>query len=152
MKRSTKFLLFIIFSLLLYLPLQAKAESMNNGLEIDEVFRRYGKKRNVTMVELSKEMLEMYNMKHYKSISIKDDPEALRFVRKCLEEDQKGARKIKEITDEGGIISAYYQLKTTGNELNRFILFNLNSKKLITLVYIEGDLDSDDLITLLFSL
>ena len=104
------------------------------------------------MVELSKEMLEMYNMKHYKSISIKDDAEALKFVRQCLEEDHHGARKIKEITDEGGIISAYYQLKTSNNAQNRFILFNLSEKKLITLVYIEGDLDSDDLITLLFSL
>ena len=54
------------------------------------------------MVELSNEMLETYGMTRYKSITIKDDPEALRFTRQCLEADQRGARKIKEVTDDGG--------------------------------------------------
>lgn len=44
------------------------------------------------MVELSNEMLETYGMTRYKSITIKDDPEALRFTRQCLEADQKGAQ------------------------------------------------------------
>lgn len=146
-------LLFIPFIFFLISTTQIKAEEMSdNELKIQEVFTRYGKKRNVTMVELSNEMLDTYNMKHYKSISIKNDSEALKFIRKCLEEDQKGARKIKEITDDGGVISAYYQLKTKTEKPNRFILFNVNAKGLITLVYIEGYLDSEDLITLLFSI
>lgn len=108
-------------------------------------------KRNVTMVELSNEMLETYGMTRYKSITIKDDPEALRFTRQCLEADQKGARKIKEVTDDGGVVSAYYQLKGVEADINRFVLFKVSKKGVITLVYIEGDLDSDDLITLLFT-
>ena len=96
------------------------------------------------MVELSNEMLETYGMTRYKSITIKDDPEALRFTRQCLEADQRGARKIKEVTDDGGVVSAYYQLP--GKDP-----FKVNSKGTITLVYIEGELDSDDLITLLFT-
>ncbi|MDR1938760.1 MAG: hypothetical protein LBQ73_09745 [Tannerellaceae bacterium] len=132
------------------LPLAIKAEEAQAGLKIQEVFHRYGKKRNVTMVELSNEMLETYGMTHYKSITIKEDPEALRFTRRCLEADQQGARKIKEVTDSGEVISAYYQLP--GNEgLNRFILFKVSRKGVVTLVYIEGDLDSDDLITILFT-
>ncbi len=133
------------------LPQQARAIENQKDLSIQEVFSRYGKKRNVTMVELSNEMLETYSMKHYKSITIKDDPEALRFTRQCLEADQKGARKIKEVTDDGGVISAYYQLPGKEAELNRFILFKVSKKGVITLVYIEGDLESDDLITLLFA-
>jgi hypothetical protein len=152
MRHPTKILILTIFALFFGFSAEMKAGTLNSGLKIDEVFERFGKRRNVTMVELSQEMLEMYNMKHYRSITIKDDPEALRFIRQALEEDQRGARKIKEITDEGGIVSAYYQLKPSGNGLNRFILFNVNARKVITLVYIEGDLDSDDLITLLFSL
>ena len=35
--------------------------------------------------------------------------------------------------------------------INRFVLFKVSKKGVITLVYIEGDLDSDDLITLLFT-
>lgn len=103
------------------------------------------------MVELSNEMLETYGMTRYKSITIKNDPDALRFTRQCLEADQKGARKIKEVTDDGDVISAYYQLPGKEEDINRFVLFKVNSKGVITLVYIEGDLDSDDLITILFT-
>ena len=127
------------------------AAETQKDLKIQEVFQRYGKKRNVTMVELSNEMLETYGMTRYKSITIKDDPEALRFTRQCLEADQKGARKIKEVTDDGGVVSAYYQLKGVEADINRFVLFKVSKKGVITLVYIEGDLDSDDLITLLFT-
>lgn len=128
-----------------------EAEVMQKDLKIQEVFQRYGRKKNVTMVELSNEMLETYGMTHYKSITIKNDPDALRFTRDCLESDQKGARKIKEVTDDGGVISAYYQLPGKDEDVNRFILFKVNQKGVITLVYIEGDLDSDDLITILFT-
>jgi hypothetical protein len=134
----------------LLLPAVAKAEEMQADLRIHEVFRRYGKKRNVTMVELSNEMLETYSITHYKSIIIREDDEALSFTRRCLDADQQGARKIKEVTDGGGVISAYYQLSENAG-LNRFILFKVNRKGVITLVYIEGDLDSDDLITILFT-
>lgn len=138
-------------TLLLFSPAELQAENAQKGLRIQDVFERYGKKKNVTMVELSNELLDTYNMTHYKSITIKEDAEALRFTRQCLEADQKGARKIKEVTDGGGIISAYYQLPSTKEEINRFVLFKLSKKKAITLVYIEGELDSDDLITLLFT-
>ncbi|MDH6534285.1 hypothetical protein M2101_000947 [Parabacteroides sp. PM5-20] len=140
-----------LLTLCILFALEAGAAEMQKDLRIKEVFQRYGKKKNVTMVELSNEMLETYGMAHYKSITIKEDAEALRFTRKCLETDQKGARKIKEVTDDGGIISAYYQLPSVEEDLNRFILFKVSKKGVITLVYIEGELDSDDLITLLFT-
>ena len=47
------------------------------------------------MVELSNEMLETYGMTRYKSITIKDDPEALRFTRQCLEATRKGPGRSK---------------------------------------------------------
>lgn len=132
-------------------PLQMQAEEMQKGLHIEDVFRRYGKKKNVTMVELSNEMLETYNMTHYKSITIKQDPDALRFIRRCLANDQQNARIIKEVTDDGGVVSAYYQMPGQKAELNRFLLFKVSKKGVITLVYIEGELDSEDLISILFT-
>ncbi|WP_102409175.1 hypothetical protein [Parabacteroides bouchesdurhonensis] len=132
-------------------PDSLSAAGMQKDLKIQDVFVRYGKKKNVTMVELSNEMLETYGMTRYKSITIKQDNEALAFVRSCLEADQKGARKIKEVTDDGGVVSAYYQLPGKDEDINRFVLFKVNKKGVVTLVYIEGDLDSDDLITLLFT-
>lgn len=140
-----------MLAVLVLLPAGSEAAEAQKDLKIQEVFARYGKKKNVTMVELSNEMLETYDMTRYKSITIKNDPDALRFTRRCLEADQRGARKIKEVTDDGGVISAYYQLPGKDSDINRFILFKVNSKGTITLVYIEGELDSDDLITLLFT-
>lgn len=142
----------LIVLLVCCLPLsEINAKETQKALRIQEVFQRYGKRKNVTMVELSNEMLETYNMVRYKSITIKDDAEAIHFSRRCLEADQQGARKIKEVTDDGGIISAYYQLPAVKENVNRFILFKINRKKTMTLVYIEGELDSDDLITILFA-
>jgi predicted transcriptional regulator len=148
MKRLALLLIGVLMTGLL--PLMASETLPPDDLMIQQVFERYGKKRNVTMVELSNEMLETYNMTHYQSIVIKGDAEALRFVRQCLASDQKEAKKIKEVTDDGGVVSAYYQLPGK-DELNRFILFKVSTKGVITLVYMEGDLESDDLITILFS-
>ena len=137
--------------LLCILPVIATAIPAQDDLKIKDVFRIYGKQKNVVMVELSKEMLDMYDITFYKSITIKNDPEALTFIRKCLESDQNGARKIKEITSEGKIISAYYQIPGINPGINRFILFKVDLKGVITLIYLEGKLDSDDLITILFT-
>ena len=133
-------------------PLQLEASLMQEDLKIKDVFRIYGKNKNVVMVELSKDMLEMYDITFYKSITIKNDAEALTFIRKCLEADQDGARKIKEITSNGAVISAFYQITDKNSDMNRFILFKVNQQGVITLIYIEGKLDSDDLITILFTL
>lgn len=149
--RQFKYMFLLLVVALSLLPSGGFAAETQKDLKIQDVFQRYGKKRNVTMVELSNEMLETYGMTRYKSITIKDDPEALRYIRQCLEADQKGARKIKEVTDDGGVISAYYQLPGVEPDINRFVLFKVSKKGVITLVYIEGDLDSDDLITLLFT-
>jgi predicted transcriptional regulator len=151
MMRKITYTIICFLAFYLLLPAEGGAAEMQKDLKIQDVFSRYGKKKNVTMVELSNEMLETYGMAHYKSITIKNDDEALHFIRRCLEADQKGARKIKEVTDDGGIISAYYQLPSVKEELNRFVLFKVNRKGVLTLVYIEGELDSDDLITLLFT-
>ena len=138
--RRFEYMLWLLVAVFCLMPCSVSAAETQKDLKIQEVFQRYGKKRNVTMVELSNEMLETYGMTRYKSIT-----------RQCLEADQKGARKIKEVTDDGGVVSAYYQLKGVEADINRFVLFKVSKKGVITLVYIEGDLDSDDLITLLFT-
>lgn len=142
--------LIIILTFVFLIPSVAEAINTQENLKIKDVFNIYGKRKNVVMVELSKEMLDTYDITFYKSITIKNDPEALQFIRQCLENDQEGAHKIKEVTSEGGIISAYYQIPVSNN-FNRFILFKVNQKGIITLIYIEGELDSDDLITILFT-
>ncbi len=146
MKKRIRFLLLMLM-LAGCFPVVCQAQS---GLRIASIFDRYGKQKGVAMVELSTEMLETYGMELYKSITIKDSNRALPEIRQCLEADKKGAKKIKEIVEGGQLISGYYQLPSKKEDLNRFILFKLGRKGSATLVYIEGELESDDLITLLF--
>lgn len=120
------------------------------GLQIANVFQKYGKQKGVTMVELSNEMLEAYQMTLYKSLVFKDARDALPTILQCLETDKKKAKKVKEVVSGGQIQSGYYQLPQLKEDVNRFILFKTGKKDSATLIYIEGELDVDDLVTMLF--
>lgn len=147
MKTKIRFLLLT----LLFIGAFSGVCRAQSGLRIASIFERYGKQRGVAMVELSADMLDTYGMELYKSISIKESYKALPEIRRCLEADKHGAKKIKEIVSGGQIVSGYYQLPATRKEdRNRFILFKLSKNGTSTLVYIEGELESDDLITMLF--
>lgn len=102
------------------------------------------------MVELSNEMLETYQMTLYKSLVFKDVEEALPTILNCLDADKKKAKKVKEVVAGGQIQSGYYQLPQLKEDVNRFILFKTGKKGSATLIYIEGELDADDLVTMLF--
>lgn len=137
-------------ALIILLLTAAGIAHAQQGLQIASVFQKYGKQKGVTMVELSKEMLDTYQMTLYKSIVFKDVEEALPTITRCLEADKKKARKVKEVVAGGQIQSGYYQLPQLKEDINRFILFKTGKKNSATLIYIEGELDADDLITLLF--
>lgn len=133
--------------LLTALPLGAKAQQ---GLQIATVFQKYGKQKGVTMVELSNEMLEGYQIALYKSLSFKNAEEALPTILRSLEADKKKAKKVKEVVSGGQIQSGYYQLPPLKEDVNRFILFKTGKRGTASLIYIEGELEADDLVTLLF--
>ena len=136
-----------LITLLLTFAAHAAAQQ---GLQIATVFQKYGKQKGVTMVELSNEMLETYQMTLYKSLVFKDASDALPTILRCLEADKKKAKKVKEVVSNGQIKSGYYQLPQLKEDVNRFILFKTAKKDSATLIYIEGELDADDLITMLF--
>lgn len=116
-------------------------------LQIRKVFDKFGHNKNVVMVELSEDMLESYNLTLYKSISIKDEPSAIEYIRRCLKKDQEGAKKIKQVIKAGELFSAYYQLAKKGSD-NRFILFK-NEDEAATLIYIETPVETDNIVNLL---
>ena len=109
------------------------------GLQIASVFQKYGNEKGATYVELSK------------MLSKTKAEKALPDIYRCLESDREHARKIKEVVTDGHIQSGYYQLPPVKDKINRFILFRLGKKGEATLIYIEGEIDSDDLVTLIFS-
>ncbi len=71
-------------------------------------------------------------------------------ILRSLETDKKKAKKVKEVVSSGQIRSGYYQLPQLKEDVNRFILFKTGKKGAATLIYIEGELDADDLVTMLF--
>lgn len=142
-----KFIRTALFVLLLTFAASAAAQQ---GLQIATVFQKYGKQKGVTMVELSKEVLDAYQMNLYKSLVFKDAGDALPTILRCLEADKKKAKKVKEVVSGGQIQSGYYQLPQLKEDVNRFILFKTGKKGSATLIYIEGELDADDLVTMLF--
>lgn len=137
----------VLFVLLLTFTARATAQQ---GLQIAAVFQKYGKQKGVTMVELSKEVLDAYRMNLYKSLIFKDAEEAMPTILRFLETDKKKAKKVKEVVSSGQIRSGYYQLPQLKEDVNRFILFKTGKKGAATLIYIEGELDADDLVTMLF--
>lgn len=136
--------------IILLLTVASGMARAQQGLQIASVFQKYGKQKGVTMVELSNEMLETYQMTLYKSLVFKDVEEALPTILNCLDADKKKAKKVKEVVAGGQIQSGYYQLPQLKEDVNRFILFKTGKKGSATLLYIEGELDADDLVTMLF--
>ena len=134
--------------IILLLTVASGMARAQQGLQIASVFQKYGKQKGVTMVELSNEMLETYQMTLYKSLVFKDVEEAT--ILNCLDADKKKAKKVKEVVAGGQIQSGYYQLPQLKEDVNRFILFKTGKKGSATLIYIEGELDADDLVTMLF--
>ena len=134
--------------IILLLTVASGMARAQQGLQIASVFQKYGKQKGVTMVELSNEMLETYQMTLYKSLVFKDVEEALPTILNCLDADKKKAKKVKEVVAGGQIQSGYYQLPQLKEDVNRFILFKTGKKGSATLIYIEDELDADDLVNM----
>ncbi len=98
-----------------------------SDLEIDKVFEQYGRQKGSVLVEMSREMLEGYDFTYYKSIVTTDNKEAADLARRCLEIDQKDAKKVKRVVSNGVLSSIYLQLPKKG-EYFRLVLFNETTK------------------------
>ena len=121
-----------------------------SDLEIKKVFDQYGNQKGVVMVELTGEMLEGYEFSLFKSMTIRDNPEAGDLIRSSLVKDEIGAKKVKQVVANGVPTSIFLQLPPKG-KFHRLILFNetSNPKYVITLIYIESKSDSEDVLKLI---
>ena len=145
--RSIKKYLFIALLVVFGITPDLNAQ---NDLQISRVFELYGNKQGAVMVEMSDEMLEGYDFSLFKSITIHNNPPAADFIRKCLQKDQIGAKKVKQVVSNGILNTVYLQLPRRG-KLYRLILFNeshIPAQK-ITLIYIESKNDSEEVLKLI---
>ena len=91
-----------IFIILLLSAATAEIRAQE-GLHSASIFQKYGKQKGVTMVELSKDMLDSYRINLYKSLVFKDVTEELPYILDCLEKDRKEGtmKKLQEIVEDG---------------------------------------------------
>ncbi len=143
MKNMSKYL---ILTLLLAVGFTANLNAQSD-LEINKVFEQYGKQKGSVLVEMSKELLKGYEFTYYKSIVTTNNKEAADFARKCLDVDQKGAKKVKQVISNGVLSSIYLQLPQKG-KYYRLILFNetTSPEPKMTLIYIESEKDSEEIL------
>ena len=125
------------------------------GLQIATLFEKYKDKKNVTYVELNGSILRSYRMTAYKSLVFEQVAPYKQEIVQCLKQavDAHQVQKTQEVNESGELRSAYYRLSRAtrkGKKVNRYILYKVGKEDKATLVYIEGPLDEDELMEMLY--
>lgn len=126
--------------------------SAQNDIQTSKIFDLYGSKKGSTLVVLTNEMLGNYNFALFKSISIKNNPQAIELTRKALEADETGAKKVKQVVVDGKTTSIILHLSSKGG-LNRMVLFDISQdeKSKMTLIYLESRNDTESILKLILN-
>jgi len=134
----------IILPLLLIVAVITNAKAQA-GLAINSAFTKYGEMKGCKMTTLYDGHLKGYELKVYRSLTYKKYGEEINAL---LAKDRAKAKKIREIVSDGVIESGYYQMPSVKNGINRYILFHRENTERGVLIYIEGHLNPDDIMTL----
>lgn len=118
------------------------------GLNVDKVFQRFGKSKGCKMVVMKNTELRGYKLHTYKSLVYKNLYSA---IEPYLAADKKSAKKVREVVEEGRIVSGYYMMAPLRSGINRYILFSNVGGHKGTVIYIEGTLSPDDIMKLCYS-
>lgn len=117
-------------------------------LNVDKVFQRFGKSKGCKMVVMKNTELRGYKLHTYKSLVYKNLYSA---IEPYLAADKKSAKKVREVVEEGRIVSGYYMMAPLRGGINRYILFSNVGGHKGTVIYIEGTLSPDDIMKLCYS-
>lgn len=125
------------------------------GLQIATLFEKYKDEKNVTYVELNGSILRSYRMTTYKSLVFEQVIPYKQEIVQCLKQavDTHQVQKTQEVNESGELCSAYYRLSRAarkGKKVNRYILYKVGKEDKATLVYIEGPLDENELMEMLY--
>ncbi len=141
--------LYLIISMLLFF-VSATGLHAQEDLKINSIFEKYGRNKGATMVVLSGKTLHEYHLDKYMGLTLKYTKDIIDEIQNGLESDKKLAKDIKEVINDGIITSGYYQLSEQNSRINRYILYKMGSDSTITLIYMEGGDESEELVNRLF--
>lgn len=131
------------------LALTAATPAMaQEGLNVNKVFQRFGHAKGCKMVEMHNAKLKGYELKVYKSLTYKNIGAS---IEPYLKADRKNAKKIREVVENGQIVSGYYIMPPKSKGINRYILFSKVKPNRGTVIYIEGELSPDDIMKLCYT-
>lgn len=148
MSMTMKRYLFRRMMFMAVLLMLAVAAMGQKGLNVDNVFQRYGRAKGCKMVVMENTTLHGYKLRVYKSLVYKKLHHA---VKPYLDADRKNAKKVREVIDGGELVSGYYMMKPLPGGYNRYILFSYVDSRKGTVIYIEGKLSPDDILKLCYS-
>ena len=135
----------LLMALLLTTALTVQAQSQ---LHIEQAFADYGQRKGCKLVTMNDATIHGYRLSVYKSLTYKKLGHEIAAL---LDSDRKGAKKIREVIDNGRISSGYYEMTPTRDGHNRFILYSRRSAQEGTVIYIEGTLTADDIMQLCYT-
>ena len=119
------------------------------GLAVNNIFQQYGHSKGCKMVVMKNTKLRGYHLIIYKSLTYPNKYAA--DIKKDLNTDRRTAKKIREVIDNGSIASGYYMMPPHANGINRYVLFSNTNKGKGAVIYIEGDLSPEDIMTICYT-
>uniref|UniRef100_UPI004028F1A9 DUF6108 family protein n=1 Tax=Segatella copri TaxID=165179 RepID=UPI004028F1A9 len=133
---------------LLLIVVASISANAQEGLYVKSIFQRFGHAKGCKMVTMQNTQLKGYKLKIYKSLVYKYHATEIAHY---LKSDRKAAKKIREVVENGKMVSGYYMMAPLSNGDNRFILFSNPRESKGTVIYIEGDLSPEDIMKLCYS-
>ncbi len=138
--------------LLLFLILCISDGFAQEGMHINQLFDgRYKKEKNATEVLVKGRKLESYQLTLFRSLTVKDNPEAFRLIRTLVDQDAQQAIDKESGRINGKLYYGFYQFKPHNNQF-RYLFFRDNScrddtdnNNEMTIVYMEGNTTIEEL-------
>lgn len=137
-----------LLALLMLLVLPLTAARAQADLQVAELFERYGHAKGCKMVVLNNTTLRGFHLNVYRSLVYKH---LAAEASACLKTDRKRARKIREVIEDGQVVSGYYLMPQLQKDVNRYVLFSNGKGESGAVIYIEGPLSPDDIMKLCYT-
>lgn len=141
---TVRTVLIAVMTLFVTLPSHAQ-----EGLAVNSIFLQYGHSKGCKMVVMKNTKLRGFHLIIYKSLTYHDKYAA--DINTHLKTDRRAAKKIREVIDNGSIASGYYMMPPHANGINRYVLFSHTSKGKGAVIYIEGELSPEDIMTICYT-
>lgn len=141
---AVRLVLFLCFVFLGTLQTHAQ-----EGLAVNNIFQQYGHSKGCKMVVMKNTKLRGYHLDVYKSLTYNHKYAAN--INSMLKTDRHAAKKVREVVDNGRIASGYYMMQHLPSGKNRYVLFSNNDDSKGAVIYIEGDLSPEDIMTICYT-